>query len=85
MKKFLALVMTLVMLAVTIPGADSLMHFIFQYYLAARMSGWITYDIPRGIFLKMFLLGAATYLAVALLELRKIRAISMTDALKDVM
>ena len=76
---------TLLMLAVTIPADNAIMHTIFQYYLAARMTGWITYDIPRGIFLKMFLLGAATYLAVAILELRKIRAIPMTDALKDVM
>ena len=77
-------IVTLVMLAVTIPGADSLMHFIFQYYLAARMSGWITYDIPASLYRQMFLIGAATYLAVALFEIRKIRAIPMTDALKDV-
>lgn len=77
-------IVTLVMLAVTIPGANSLMHFIFQYYLAARMSGWITYDIPASLFRQMFLIGAATYLAVALFEIRKIRAIPMTDALKDV-
>jgi hypothetical protein len=32
----------------------------------------------------MFLIGAVTYLAVAIFEIRKIRAIPMTDALKDV-
>ena len=77
-------IVTLVMLAVTIPGANSLMHFIFQYYLAARMSGWITYDIPASLYRQMFLIGAVTYLAVAIFEIRKIRAIPMTDALKDV-
>ena len=53
-------------------------------YLAARMSGWITYDIPNMVFYKMFLIGAATYFAVAVFEIRKIRSIPMSDALKDV-
>lgn len=43
------------------------------------------YDIPDSIFIEMFLIGTATYIAVALFELRKIRAIPMTDAFKDVM
>lgn len=78
-------IVTLVLLAVTIPVSNRIMHAIFQNYLASRMTGWITYDIPDSIFIKMFLIGTATYIAVALFELRKIRAIPMTDALKDVM
>ena len=78
-------IVTLLLLAVTIPGANSIMHFIFQYYLASRMTGWITYDIPHSLFGKMFVIGAVTYLAVAVFEMRKIRAIPMTDALKDVL
>ena len=76
---------TLIMLACTIPLEDVIMRLIFRNYLAARMTGWITYDIPPELFGKMFLIGAATYLAVAALEIRKIRAITMADALKDVM
>ena len=76
---------TLIMLACTIPLEDVIMRLIFRNYLAARMTGWITYDIPPELFVKMFLIGAATYLAVAALEIRKIRAIPMADALKDVM
>ena len=76
---------TLIMLACTIPLEDVIMRLIFRNYLAARMTGWITYDIPPELFVKMFLIGAATYLAVAALEIRKIRAITMADALKDVM
>ena len=77
-------IVTLLMLAVTIPIENVIMEFIFRNYLAARMSGWITYDIPQTIFYKMFLIGALTYFAVSAIEIRKIRAIPMTDALKDV-
>ncbi len=78
-------IVTLIMLAVTIPLDNMIMRLIFQNYLAARMTGWITYDIPPGLFIKMFLTGAAAYLSVAVFEIRKIRAVPMADALKDVM
>ena len=78
-------VVTLLILAVTIPLENIIMKFIFMNYLAARMSGWITYDIPDTIFYKMFLIGAATYCIVAVFEMRKINSIPMSDALKDVM
>lgn len=78
-------VVTLLILAVTIPLENIIMKFIFMNYLAARMSGWITYDIPDTIFYKMFLIGAATYFIVAVFEMRKINSIPMSDALKDVM
>lgn len=75
---------TLLILAVTVPLENVIMKFIFMNYLAARMSGWITYDIPQSIFIKMFLIGAATYFVVAVFEMHKIRSIPMSDALKDV-
>ncbi len=78
-------IVTLITLACTIPVENVIMKLIFRNYLAARMTGWITYDIPFELFIKMFLIGAATYLAVAAFEIRKIRAIPMADALKDVM
>lgn len=78
-------IVTLIMLAATIPAEDRIMEFIFRNYLAARMSGWITYDIPPDLFVKMFLIGTATFLVVAAFEIRKIRAVPMADALKDVM
>ena len=76
---------TLLILAVTIPLENVIMEFIFRNYLAARMSGWITYDIPDSVFLKMFIIGAATYFAVSIFEVRKIRSIPMSDALKNVL
>ena len=78
-------IVTLLILAVTIPLENVIMKFIFMNYLASRMSGWITYDIPDSVFLKMFLIGAATYFAVSVFEVRKIRSIPMSDALKDVL
>ena len=76
-------IVTLLILAVTIPLEDVIMRFIFMNYLAVRMSGWITYDIPTSVFHKMFLIGAVTYFVVAVFEIRKIRSIPMGDALKD--
>ena len=78
-------VVTVLLLLVTLPAVNAIMELIFRNYLAARMTGWITYDIPRSVFYKMFLIGTVTYAAVAAFEIRKIRAIPMTDALKDVM
>ena len=78
-------IVTLLILAVTIPLENVIMKFIFRNYLAARMSGWITYDIPDSVFLKMFIIGAATYFAVSIFEVRKIRSIPMSDALKNVL
>ena len=78
-------IVTLLILGLTIPLENVIMRFIFMNYLAARMSGWITYDIPDTVFLKMFAIGAATYLVVSVFEMRKIRAIPMSDALKDVL
>ena len=77
-------IVTLLILAVTIPLENVIMKFIFMNYLAARMSGWITYDIPQIIFIKMFLIGAVTYFVVSVFEIHKIRSIPMSDALKDV-
>ena len=45
----------------------------------------ISRQLDVSLFAKMFVIGAVTYLVVALFELRKIRAIPMTDALKDVL
>ena len=75
---------TLLMLAASLPLENILMELIFRNYIAAELTGWIAYDIPDAVFVKMFLIGAATYLVVAAYEFRKIRAIPMADALKDV-
>ena len=52
--------------------------------MMAEFSGWLTLYIAPDIYPKMFLMGMAAYLFVALLQLRKIRRIPMDEALKNV-
>lgn len=47
-------------------------------------SGWLNYYVNPITYLKMFILGIASYIVVALFEYRKISKISMTEALKTV-
>lgn len=52
--------------------------------MMAEFSGWLTLYIAPDIYPKMFLMGMAAYLFVALLQLCKIRRIPMDEALKNV-
>lgn len=47
-------------------------------------SGWLTLYIAPHIYVEMFLISMAAYLAVALLQFRKIQKIPMEEALKNV-
>lgn len=47
-------------------------------------SGWLTLYIAPRIYVEMFLISMAAYLAVALLQFRKIQKIPMEEALKNV-
>ncbi|MBR5712775.1 MAG: ABC transporter permease [Lachnospiraceae bacterium] len=69
-------------LLLAVPIVDWLMHLIFKNYLYQRMSGYLPYCISADCYWKMILLGIASYLAVAALQLWKIRKIPKSDALK---
>ncbi len=46
--------------------------------------GWFSYYVPPNVLMNIFLAGVGTYLAVAFLQVRKVKKIPMTDALKNV-
>ena len=61
-----------------------IMEVLFRMMMLQSISGWITFYIGPEIYVKMFVMGFATYLMVALLEYRKIRHVPMDAALKNV-
>ena len=58
--------------------------YLWRAIVATRMSGWIRIYFDKIIYIKMILLSLAAFAAVAMLEMRKIKRIPMTDALKNV-
>jgi putative ABC transport system permease protein len=77
-------VMVVLSLLVTLPVVYRLLLVIFRKMLMAEMSGWIPLVLDDSIFLTIFALGLGSYAVVAALEYRRICAIPMEEALKNV-
>lgn len=60
-----------------------IMRFLYRSIMA-KMNGWLTFYIEPSIYPKMFLMGVAAYLIVAVLQFRHIKKIPMDEALKNV-
>ena len=69
-------------LLLAVPAVDWMMRLIFKYYLYKRMSGYLPYAISSDCYVKMVLIGIASYLVVVALQLFKIHRIPKTNALK---
>lgn len=52
--------------------------------MMTSMSGWIPFYVSPTLFPEMFVIGILTYAVVAVIEYRKVRKISMEEALKNV-
>lgn len=76
-------VMVVLFLLVSLPVEYYFMRVIMKIVLSS-MSGWIGFYVDPMIYVKMFALGIFTYMAVALLEYRKIAKVPMDEALKNV-
>jgi putative ABC transport system permease protein len=50
----------------------------------ADYSGWLEYYVPFSTYIKIFILGIASYAVIAFLLMKKIRRIPLSDALKNV-
>ncbi|MCU6698181.1 ABC transporter permease [Laedolimicola ammoniilytica] len=68
----------------SLPIEYEVMVVLFRAMMLQSISGWITFYIGPEIYVEMFVMGFGTYLAVALLEYRKIRHVPMDAALKNV-
>lgn len=77
-------VMVLLFLLVSLPVEDGVIRLLFRIIMTQELTGWIPYYLDPMVPVKMFVLGAAAYGAVAVLEMRKIRAVPMDAALKNV-
>lgn len=52
--------------------------------IMSKLSGWIIFHLEPSIFVEMFIYGIVLYLFVLILQIKKIKKIPMTDALKNV-
>lgn len=77
-------IMVIVSVLISLFLSKEVIIYLWRAVVANRMSGWIRIYFDRIIYIKMILLSLAAFAAVAVLEMRKIRRIPMTDALKKV-
>ena len=77
-------IVVILFLLISLPIEYEVMVVLFRMMMLQSISGWITFYIGPEIYVEMFGMGFGTYLAVALLEYRKIRHVPMDAALKNV-
>jgi putative ABC transport system permease protein len=77
-------VVVVVSLLLAVPLTDTILRVLFQTYLYTEMTGYIPYIVSGSCFVKMVLLGSASYGFVAALQMYRIRKIPKSDALKNV-
>ena len=69
---------------VTTPGAYALLAPIFKAMMKEEMTGWVTFNISRHVFVRTIVYGILSYIVVAILEYRKIKKVPMDETLKNV-
>ncbi|MCD8355012.1 MAG: ABC transporter permease [Clostridia bacterium] len=77
-------IMVVLFLLISLPIEYEIMALLFRMIMLSSMTGWITFYVDAFIFIKMFLMGIATYAVVAAMEYRKIQRVPMDEALKNV-
>ncbi|MCR5523601.1 MAG: hypothetical protein K6F64_08220 [Clostridia bacterium] len=70
-------------LLLSVPVIHLLLQWAFRYYLYVKMSGYIPYIVSNTCYIKLFVMGIASYAVVAALMLLKIRKVPMGEALKN--
>lgn len=76
-------VVVILFLLISMPLESILLEFIFKVFVMTSISGWIPYWLDPWIYVKIFVLGLATYLVVAFLEYKKIQGIPLDTVLKN--
>ena len=79
--------MTSVVVVVSLIGTIPLVNYIMKYLFAAVLAdypGWLPYRVPFTAYIRMAALGIAAYAVVAFIQMRKVKAVSKSDALKAV-
>jgi putative ABC transport system permease protein len=75
-------VVVVLSLLLAVPITDLLLRFLFSSYLYTQMTGYVPYSVSGSTYVQMVLLGIASYGLVALIQMRKIKKIPKSDALK---
>lgn len=75
---------TLLCIAISIPLVSIGLQKLCRIMLKEMMSGWLKIEISTKIYWIMLVLGIASYLIVAIIEMYRIRKIPMDQALKNV-
>ncbi len=79
--------MTSVVVVMSLIGTIPLVNYIMKYLFAAVLAdypGWLPYHVPFNAFVRMGALGIASYVVVVFIQMRKIKSIPQSDALKMV-
>ncbi len=77
-------IVVILSMIITIPLLEQMLVPIFTVMIREMMSGWFPIVLDPAVNLQILTVGMVTYGIVALLEMRKIRAVSMEEALKNV-
>lgn len=79
--------MTSVVVVVSLIGTIPLVNYIMKYLFAAVLAdypGWLPYRVPFSAYIRMAALGIAAYAVVAFVQMRKVKNVPKSDALKAV-
>ena len=79
--------MTSVVVVVSLIGTIPLVNYIMKYLFATMLAdypGWLPYRVPFSAYIRMAALGIAAYAVVAFVQMRKVKNVPKSDALKAV-
>ncbi|MBR6537111.1 MAG: ABC transporter permease [Lachnospiraceae bacterium] len=79
--------MTSVVVVVSLIGTIPLVNYIMKYLFAAILAdypGWLPYSVPFAAYIRMAVLGIVAYAVVAFIQMRKVKGVSKSEALKAV-
>lgn len=75
-------IVTLLSLVITIPLCNAIMKYVC-IAIFSEYPGWFEYYMPPVTFVKMIVLGVASYAVVALMLFRKVKKVPLDEALKN--
>ncbi len=67
----------------TIPIVNIALEQVFEYFFK-EYPGWLPYYVAPSVFLKMAIMGIASYAVIAFFQTRKVKKVPLADALKNV-
>ena len=77
-------IMVVIFFMISIPLDCKVLAVLLRYMMILEMTGWIPIYLPAWVYIRVFLIGVLSYLAVAVFEYRKIGKVPMDEALKNV-